>query len=98
MKQMDIPRNRLVELDYENDDFSGPVKDLRPVVWIDEQGYSCLLGPDPQEGILGTGNSVEAALADWEQQLKARVRTAGASDELAQYVIDTLRISKDDVW
>ena len=98
MKQMEIPENRVVEINYENDDLARPVKDLRPVVWVDEQGYSCLLGPDPQEGIIGTGSSVAVALADWEQQLKERVRTAGASDELAQYVIDTLRISKDDVW
>jgi hypothetical protein len=98
MKQMDIPGNRVVEINYENADLSRPVKELRPVVWVDEQGYSCILGPDPQEGIIGTGSSVEAALADWEQQLKERVRTAGSADELAQYVIDTLRISKADVW
>lgn len=98
MKQMDIPRNRIVEIDYESDHLSKPVKDLRPVVWKDEKGYCCLLGPDPQEGILGTGSSKEAALADWETRLRDRIRSAGTRDEVAQYVIDTLRISKDDVW
>lgn len=98
MKQMDIPVNRVTDIDYENGKFSKAVKDLRPVVWADEQGYCCLLGPDPQEGILGVGNTIEAALQDWEQQLRERVRTAVVYDELAQYVINTLRISKDDVW
>lgn len=98
MKQMDIPGNRVIDVNYESGNFSKAVRDLRPVVWADERGYCCLLGPDPQEGIMGMGNTIEAALNDWEQQLKERVRTAGVSDDLAQYVIDTLLISKDDVW
>lgn len=98
MKQMDISRDRVIDIDYESASLSRAVKDLRPVVWADQKGYCCILGPDPQEGVVGSGSSVEAALADWEAQLKERMHQAGTQDELAQYVIDTLQISKNDVW
>ncbi|HQW16216.1 MAG TPA: hypothetical protein PKY86_05340 [Niabella sp.] len=98
MKQMKIPAAMQIDIDFEQDDLSKAVKDLHPVLWHDGQGYCCLLGPDPQEGILGCGMTKEEALSDWEINLRERVQTAGADDEVGQYVIDTLKISKKDVW
>jgi hypothetical protein len=40
----------------------------------------------------------EEALSDWEINLRERVKTADAADEVGQYIIDTLKISKKDVW
>ncbi|GAB3428055.1 hypothetical protein [Niabella aquatica] len=98
MKQMDIPLPLQIDIDFEEEGLSKAVKDLRPVLWHDGQGYCCLLGPDPQQGILGYGTTRKEAISDWEAAVRARVKTAGAADEVGQYVIETLKVSKDDVW
>ncbi len=95
---MDIPQQMQVSVDFESEGLSRGVKELRPVVWREGTDFCCLLGPDPQEGIFGCGNTAEAAMNDWETHLRERIEIAGASDEVAQYAIDTLQISKDDVW
>lgn len=98
MKQMDIPQQMQVPVDFESQDLSRRIKELRPVVWREGTDFCCLLGPDPQEGIFGCGNTAEAAMNDWETHLRERIENASISDEVAQYAIDTLNISKDDVW
>lgn len=98
MKQMNIPRQMQVPVDYERKDLSGPVRQLRPVVWKEGTDFCCLLGPDPQEGVFGCGATAEAAINDWETHMKQRLQQAGLADEVAQYVKDALETSKDDVW
>lgn len=98
MKQMEIPAPLQIDIDFEDEGLPEAIKLLRPVIWFDGQGYCCLLGPDPQEGIVGCGTTKKEALADWEVNLQKRLKTAGSGDEVGQYVIDTLKMSKDDVW
>jgi len=98
MEQMNIPEAMQVKIDYEEGTLSRAVQELRPVVWKEESDFCCLIGPDPQEGVFGCGTTVDAALSDWEQHLNQRLNEATPEDAVAQYVKDTFRISKSDVW
>jgi hypothetical protein len=56
------------------------------------------LGPNMESGILGKGDSPEAAIEDWKAALKQRVQSAAEEDELANFVKDSLNFTKNDVW
>jgi len=98
MKQMNIPEEMQIRVDFQNSDLPRTVKELRPVLWHDGSAFCCLLGADPQVGIFGCGSTKEAAFFDWDKQLISRLRDARSDDELARYVLDTLKIKKEDVW
>jgi hypothetical protein len=98
MEQMKIDEGMVVAVDYEAHEHSKVVKELRPVVFKEEGSFCCLLGPDPQAGIFGCGDTAEGAISDWEQHLKERMAKPIGDDEVAQYVQDTLNASNKKVW
>jgi hypothetical protein len=98
MKQMDINEEMKVAIDFEAENLSQEIRELRPVVFQEEDSFCCLLGPDPQAGIFGCGNTPQEALSDWQKHLKERVQQPIGNDEVAQYVYDTLNASNKKVW
>jgi hypothetical protein len=64
----------------------GPATILKPVVFKEGTGYCCILGADPQTGVMGCGDTPEAALADWDSQLKKRLAKAADNDEVVKHV------------
>ncbi|HYH56196.1 MAG TPA: hypothetical protein VD772_06255 [Anseongella sp.] len=98
MKQMNIPEDARLPVDYEDEALSRAVRELRPVIYRDGQLLRCLLGPDLKEGISGSGRSQQEAIADWIKNLRERVARGNVDDEVAQYARDTLNTSVDDVW
>jgi hypothetical protein len=99
MQQLAIPAEQLIPLDPEAPGLPEPVKQLQPVLYREGNTICCLLGPDKQSGISGHGETVEAALQDWMKSLNKRLDTStDTADEVMQYVKDTLRTSKKDVW
>ncbi|MCX2429879.1 hypothetical protein [Pedobacter sp. GR22-10] len=97
MEQMNIAEELKVTLNYEAKDLSRPVRELRPVLFKDGPGYSCLLGPDLDTGIIGSGNTPAKALQDWERSLYQRIDRPTEDDATAQYAKDQLSVSKNDV-
>lgn len=95
---MNIPQACQVRLDYEANDLSLNVRELRPVLFKEENQYRCLLGPNMQQGIVGAGNTPDEALADWEAQLKERMADPPQDDEVALYAVDLLKASNKKVW
>lgn len=98
MKQMNIAEQRQVQLDYEAANISYNIGELRPVIFKEGKLYRCLLGPNLQEGIAGVGNTLNEALADWEQQLNMRIAAPRDDDEVAQYASELLTASNKKVW
>ena len=98
MEQMRIAADKVVPIDYEAAELPLEIKELRPVVYQEETSYWCLLGPDPQRGILGNGESVPDALEDWLHMLRKRLAQADENDDVANFVRDSLAASNRNVW
>jgi hypothetical protein len=98
MKQMQIDPESKVDIDFTTPDTDRTLKTLQPVVYKNGDSFCCLLGEDPTQGIFGCGGSPQEAIDDWKVKLQKRMDQHDEDDELAEFVIDSLKISKDDVW
>jgi hypothetical protein len=98
MIQLTIDPELIVNYDFTAADVNRTLKNLQPVVYRNGDTYNCLLGPSLEEGILGTGSTPELAIFDWEVKLKERIQNPAEDDEVSEFVIDTLKMTKDDVW
>jgi predicted DNA-binding antitoxin AbrB/MazE fold protein len=98
MKQMQIDPAKIVDIDFTTPETKQTLKTLQPVVFKEGEAYCCHLGEDHTNGIMGRGNSPDEAINDWEKSLQKRIDEHDENDELAEFVIDSLKISKDDVW
>jgi hypothetical protein len=81
MKQIPILSDIVVQVHL-----AGAVAILHPVLFSEGDNYCCLLGPNPQEGIMGCGDTPVSAIADWENRLKEHLSTAGNDDQIVQHV------------
>jgi len=98
MEQMNVDDVFKITIDFEAEGLPKTVKIFQPVLFNEGEGFRCVLGPDLQKGIVGYGDSLDEALLDWDESLKDRIKSKSANDEVAQYVIDTLNTSVNDVW
>jgi hypothetical protein len=98
MIQMKIDPSLIIDYDFTTKETNRTLKNLQPVVYKNGEAYNCLLGPDLEQGILGIGNTPEEAIYNWEANLQKRIQNPSEDDEVSEFVIDTLRMTKDDVW
>jgi hypothetical protein len=91
MEQMKMDGLQVVTLDYQSVELPETVRKLKPAVYKDGDSFCCLLGPDPQEGVFGCGDTQDEALADWNNHLVDRVAKHAPGDEIADFVIERLR-------
>ncbi len=98
MKQLNVPDEMKVDIDFSDKQLPESAKILTPLVFRDGDSYCAVLGPDPQEGVFGCGKTPIEALKDWDKNLKAKKETKDPNDEVAFYINETLKPSKDQVW
>lgn len=98
MEQMKMDGLDVVQVDYDNVKYSDEIRTYRPAVYKDGDSFCCLLGPDPQEGIFGCGDSPDDALEDWRNEFHHRLAEAGEDDPIGQEIRDYRSTSKGDVW
>jgi hypothetical protein len=90
MDQMNMENLEVIELNYESPGLPDTVRKLKPALYKDGDSYCCLLGPDPQEGIFGCGNTQAEALADWDMHVKDRALDHPFGDKVAEFLISKL--------
>jgi hypothetical protein len=91
MEQMNIPDEKRVAVNYSDQTFPEAIKVLQPIVFQEEGSFCCVLGPDPQSGIFGCGDTAERALLDWNTHLQqAMVHNEEADPEVIRYVNEKL--------
>jgi hypothetical protein len=98
MKQMQVPQSMLVDINYDDQSIPDSVREFRPAVYRDGDSFCVLLGEDPQAGIFGCGETKEQAIKDWDTHFSERVNAHAKDDDLLQYIEDSRRTSKKDVW
>jgi hypothetical protein len=97
MRQMNVPEEMKVKIDFSAPGIPSSVKMFRPLVFHDGDAFCCVLGPDPQLGVFGCGETLEKALTDWDGHLKEQISQDRESD-VSKYIVDTLEASPEKVW
>ncbi len=82
---MKVPDELVVKVEY-----TGAAVALQPTVFVEGDSYCCLLGPDPETGVFGCGDTPDEALKDWDKNLRKRLASAQPGDEIAKYVKDVI--------
>jgi hypothetical protein len=93
MEQMNVPDDQKLPVDYDSPELPNSVSIFRPLVFQDGDSVCVVLGPDPQGGVFGRGATDEEALNDWDNHLQDLIKYHKEDDELAQYILDTLKAS-----
>ena len=93
MQQFSVPADMKVNIDYSDPSLPNSVSFFKPLVVQDGKGYCVILGPDPQLGVFGCGDTPKEALLDWERNLKERVKHPEKDDEVVKYIIESLQRS-----
>lgn len=98
MKQMVISEEAVVHVNYESADFPATVRQFKPVIFKEKDSFCCILGPDKETGVFGCGRSVKEAIKDWDASFHKRLSNYKEDDEVARFLLDSLSVSKKDVW
>jgi hypothetical protein len=85
MKQLSVTNEMKVDIDYSNHEVPESVKTFQPLLYKDGDSYCCVLGPDPQLGIFGCGDTPIHALLDWDKHLKD-YKPKDENDEVNLYI------------
>ncbi|MBO9660661.1 MAG: hypothetical protein J7527_17700, partial [Chitinophagaceae bacterium] len=90
MKQMEIPQELVIELDYDSPLTPKEVKQFRPVLFEEDDHYCCLLGPDLEYAVIGRGATEDEAIDQWVIDCKSRLESTNQDDKVLQYMKDIL--------
>ncbi|WP_343673578.1 hypothetical protein [Chitinophaga sp.] len=66
MKHTSLDKEK-VQVDFTSMNLPAPVLNFRPEVYTDGEWYYCVLGAGTEHSIFGEGDTVEAALLNWEK-------------------------------
>jgi len=98
MEQMNVKEEKKIFIDLNDADIPNSVRVFRPLLFKEENKFYCVLGPNLQEGVVGSGITIMEALLDWDKNVKKCIQSPDLEDPVVEYIIDTLNTSKDDVW
>jgi len=98
MKQLNVPEEQKIDIDFEDEKLPSSVRTFRPLVFKAGEAIHVLLGPDTTEGVYATADTVATALAAWDRELQELVKAEGVESEVRTYVLDTLNASPKKVW
>lgn len=88
MNQTDINPDQIIQVN-----FTGSAKALNPTVYKEHELYFCLLGND-QNGVIGSGITIEEAINDWDKNLQTRLKIGDENDYAVKMVTDLLNKEK----
>ena len=93
MEQFEPPVGMKVSVDYSDKLLPLSIRTLKPVLFQDGDSVCCLLGPDPQSGVFGCGESPKEAMADWDKHLKELITDPEGNKDIIQFIKETAQSS-----
>jgi hypothetical protein len=90
MEQMKIGRKAKIDLNYDDPNLPAAVHQFKPVLFREGESFCMLLGPDPQEGIFGCGDSVDVAISDWDRHFNEEIDNPTEGNETTRFILDNL--------
>jgi hypothetical protein len=97
MIQLEVPDELKVAIDLDDKDIPESAKTFQPVLFKDGNSFCCVLGPDPQEGVFGCGQTPVEALKDWDQNFQQRKTVNDKNDEVALYIQRVIDPSANEI-
>jgi len=97
MRQLEVPDELKVAIDMNDKDIPDSAKTFQPVLFKDGDSFCCVLGPDPQEGVVGCGQTPVDALKDWDKNLQERKTVTDKNDEVALYIQRVIDPSANEI-
>lgn len=82
---MELPDYMKEQVDFDDLELPPNVRILRPLVYKDGDSFCVVLGPNPQDGVFGCGNTAKEALKDWDVHLQEYLGR-NRKDELAEFL------------
>ena len=86
MEQMQPTGLEVIPVDFSAETIPNSVRQTHPLVYKDGDAVCCVLGPDPQRGIFGCGDSVEAALADFNVHFQEMLEHPIEGDPVSDFI------------
>ncbi|QHS63830.1 hypothetical protein [Chitinophaga agri] len=71
MKKTSIDKE-IIHVDYSQENLPASVKNFQPSVYRDGEMYHCILGTDKEQGVFGSGKSVEEAMSEWDKAYQGK--------------------------
>ena len=93
MVQFEPPVGMKVSVDYTDKLLPLSIRTLKPVLYQDGDSVCCLLGPDPQAGVFGRGESPKEAMTDWDKHLKELITDPEGNKDIIQFIKETVQSS-----
>jgi hypothetical protein len=91
MDPINVSKENALPINFQRPGIPYTADVLQPLVFKHGDDYCCVLGSDPQSGVVGYGRTPEQAIQNWDQLLTDRIETGGDDDLLVVYVKDALR-------
>ena len=76
----------IVRIDYNAPGTPESVKNTRPVLYVNGDGFCCLLGPDPAAGIYGCGKTEGQAMAEFDRLFQERFEKPVKGDPVSDFI------------
>jgi hypothetical protein len=86
MEQMNTDGLEIVRIVYESAGIPESVQQTHPVLYRKSDQYCCVLGPDQSRGILGCGETVAEALADFDLHFRQRLEHPVPGDPVSEFI------------
>ena len=86
MEQMQPTGLEVISIDYDADTTPLSVRQTHPLVFKDGNAVCCVLGPDPQRGIFGCGDTVTAALSDFDVHFQQVLEHPIQGDPVSEFI------------
>lgn len=94
---MSVPAEALIKINYDGTDLPPEVQEFRPTIYQEGEQICCLLGPDPERGIFGSGKTVREAVNNWVEDFKERLASPLADDEVVVFIQNNRAVNQRDV-
>jgi len=92
MEQMKPDGLEVVNVNYGDPNLPKSVRDTHPLVWFDHDegsnkgAFCCVLGPDPQAGVFGCGDTLQQALAEFDRHFQELADHPVAGDPVSEFI------------
>jgi len=90
MEQMNVGDEQKISFDFSRFRLPQYVGEFRPLLYKQGDRFCAVLGPDPQSGIFGCGDTPEDALINWNDELRENLRHPDLKNPVIQFVLDTI--------
>ncbi len=90
MEQMKVPETAIVEINYDDQSLPLYLQQFKPTVFREGNAFCVILGPDPQAGVFGCGDTVQEAIKDWDNHMSDEISNPTEGNETTRYILDNL--------